>query len=80
MKKKKNNKLLLLILSFFIACIIGYVCHYCIINWNSFFAVCEDGNSPDKYGCCFGEEYADIGAGLMACCPDSGDYCYPPIK
>jgi len=80
MKKKRNNKILFIILAFIVGCFVGYVSHYCVVNWHGFFAVCENGLSPDKHGCCLGEEYTDIGSGLMACCPDSSDYCYPPIK
>ena len=39
---------------------------------------CEDGTAPDANGCCTGETYTDLD-GEMACCPDSGGDCFPPI-
>ncbi|MFQ6739579.1 MAG: hypothetical protein ACLRFJ_02855 [Alphaproteobacteria bacterium] len=37
---------------------------------------CPDGTSPDRYGCCAGEEYTDLGDGF-GCCADGE--CYPPL-
>lgn len=39
--------------------------------------VAEPCDSPDSNGCCPGEEYADIGNGVMYCC--KGDACFPPM-
>ena len=60
--------------------VIGYATHYTIINWHGFFAVCPNGDSPDKNGCCSGEVYTDAGDGWMVCCPDGGDNCFPPVR
>lgn len=40
---------------------------------------CLDGTTPDKYGCCKGEVYTDLGDNGFACCPTSGGDCFPPI-
>lgn len=42
--------------------------------------VCEDGKSPDAYGCCSGEVYSDMGDGTSACCVIGGDECFPPLN
>ena len=42
--------------------------------------VCEDGKSPDAYGCCTGEVYSDMGDGTSACCVIGGDECFPPLN
>lgn len=65
---------------FFAGFVIGYSTHYLIVNWHGFFVVCEDGNHPDRNGCCAGEVYTDAGDGWMVCCPDGGDSCFPPMK
>lgn len=41
--------------------------------------LCTDGSKPNKYGCCEGETFKDIGNLVFACCPDDGGECYPPI-
>ena len=69
-----------IILALFLGCFIGYVAHYMIVNWHSFFVTCPDGNRPDKNGCCGNEIYTDAGDGWMVCCPEGGDNCFPPIK
>lgn len=42
--------------------------------------VCDDGRAPDKYGCCTGEVYSDLGDGVTACCVVGGDECFPPLN
>lgn len=42
--------------------------------------VCEDGKTPDAYGCCTGEVYSDMGDGTSACCVIGGDECFPPLN
>ena len=44
--------------------------------------LCADGSKPNKYGCCKGEVFKDLGDAVFACCPKGGadDDCYPPIK
>lgn len=83
-KADKNTMKSKVWLWFFIGFILGgiveYVAYYAIVNWHSFFVVCEDGNRPDKNGCCSGEVYTDAGDGWMVCCPNGGDNCYPPLK
>lgn len=41
---------------------------------------CADGTEPNKYGCCTGEKFRDMGNLVFACCPEDGGDCYPPIK
>lgn len=42
--------------------------------------LCADGTKPNKYGCCAGETFRDMGNLVFACCPDAGGDCFPPIK
>lgn len=42
--------------------------------------ICEDGKTPDVYGCCTGEVYSDMGDGTSACCVIGGDECFPPLN
>ena len=41
--------------------------------------LCPDGSKPNKFGCCAGETFKDIGNLEFACCPEDGNECYPPI-
>ncbi|MCQ2562805.1 MAG: hypothetical protein MJ158_04300 [Alphaproteobacteria bacterium] len=81
MMKKKNNKKSLFIICICLLCIvIGWMAHYTFVNWHGFFAKCDNGLRPDKNGCCAGEIYTNMGDDYMACCPENGEYCFPPIK
>ncbi|MBQ2017005.1 MAG: hypothetical protein II208_00560 [Alphaproteobacteria bacterium] len=42
--------------------------------------LCADGSKPNKYGCCSGELFKDLGNAVFACCPKEGGDCFPPIK
>jgi len=42
--------------------------------------LCGDGTKPNRYGCCTGETFKDMGNAEFACCPKSGGLCFPPIK
>ena len=43
--------------------------------------LCVDGTEPNKFGCCEGELFKDLGNAIFACCPKEGDgECFPPIK
>ncbi len=43
--------------------------------------LCVDGTKPNKFGCCEGELFKDLGNAVFACCPKEGDgECFPPIK
>lgn len=43
--------------------------------------LCVDGTEPNKFGCCEGELFKDLGNTVFACCPKEGDgECFPPIK
>jgi len=42
--------------------------------------LCPDGSAPNKFGCCNGEKFKDLGNLEFACCPDDGGECFPPIK
>lgn len=41
--------------------------------------LCADGSKPNRFGCCQGETFKDLGNLIFACCPDDGGDCYPPI-
>ena len=78
--QSKSTCWIWIVVAFFVGLIAGVGTHYLIVNWNSFFVTCPDGNKPDKNGCCNGEIYTDAGDGWMVCCPKEGDNCFPPIK
>lgn len=40
---------------------------------------CSDGNPPDMYGCCTGEEFILLPDGERACCAESTGECFPPM-
>ncbi len=40
---------------------------------------CADGTNPNKYGCCTGETFKDLGDLVFACCNADGE-CFPPIE
>lgn len=42
--------------------------------------LCMDGTKPNKYGCCGGEVFKDLGNTVFACCQPDGGECFPPIK
>lgn len=43
--------------------------------------LCPDGTEPNKFGCCEGEQFKDLGNTVFACCPKEGNgECFPPIK
>lgn len=42
--------------------------------------LCGDGEKPNKFGCCAGETFRDLGNLVFACCPDDGGECFPPIE
>lgn len=42
--------------------------------------LCADGTKPNKYGCCPGEKFTDLGNLVFACCPDDDGMCFPPIN
>ncbi|MBD5389341.1 hypothetical protein HDR63_03760 [bacterium] len=42
---------------------------------------CADGGYPNKYGCCSGDRFTNMGGLNFACCPKSGDgECYAPME
>ncbi len=41
--------------------------------------LCLDGTKPNKFGCCAGERFKDLGNSVFACCPEAGGDCFPPI-
>lgn len=41
--------------------------------------VCPDNGKPNRFGCCEGEKFSDLGNLVFACCPETGD-CFEPIK
>lgn len=44
--------------------------------------LCADGSKPNRFGCCAGEKFMDLGNLNFACCPegDATADCFPPIK
>ena len=42
--------------------------------------LCADGTKPNKYGCCTGETFKDIGNLQFACCKDDTNECFPPMQ
>ncbi len=42
--------------------------------------LCADGEKPNKFGCCAGETFKDLGDLVFACCKDDSDECFPPIE
>ena len=42
--------------------------------------LCGDGAKPNKFGCCSGETFKDLGNSVFACCPKTGNECFPPIQ
>lgn len=42
--------------------------------------LCADGTKPNKYGCCAGEIFKDMGNSQFACCKKDSDECFPPVK
>ena len=40
---------------------------------------CSDGNPPDVYGCCTGEDFVLLPDGEKACCAESTGECFPPM-
>lgn len=42
--------------------------------------LCGDGTKPNRFGCCPGETFKDLGDSVFACCPNMGGMCFPPIK
>lgn len=42
--------------------------------------LCGDGTKPNKFGCCTGEVFKDLGNTEFACCKKDTDECFPPMK
>lgn len=42
--------------------------------------LCADGSRPNKFGCCPGERFKDLGNLEFACCMADGTTCFPPMK
>lgn len=53
---------------------------YARISANLDAGLCPDGTKPNRFGCCEGEKFTDLGNLEFACCPQSGGDCYPPVK
>ncbi|MBO4626159.1 MAG: hypothetical protein J5679_02700 [Alphaproteobacteria bacterium] len=49
-------------------------------NANIAAGLCGDGTKPNRFGCCTGETFKDLGNSQYACCPKTGDLCFPPLK
>lgn len=42
--------------------------------------LCGDGTKPNRFGCCTGETFKDLGNDGFACCLKAGGMCFPPMK
>ena len=45
--------------------------------------LCPDESKPNKFGCCDGETFKDVGNMEFKCCPNDGGECLPlvvPVK
>lgn len=42
--------------------------------------LCGDGTKPNKFGCCTGEIFKDLGNATFACCKKDGEECFPPMN
>ena len=43
--------------------------------------LCDDGNKPNRYGCCAGEKFKEVSQMKFACCPKTGDgECVEPRR
>ena len=43
--------------------------------------LCDDGNKPNRYGCCAGEKFKEVSQMKFACCPKTGDgECIEPRR
>lgn len=42
--------------------------------------LCPDGNKPNRFGCCAGERFKEVGKMQYACCPKDGEGdCFEPL-
>ena len=42
--------------------------------------LCGDGTKPNKFGCCDGEIFKDLGNSEFACCKKDTNECFPPMN
>ncbi len=42
--------------------------------------LCGDGTKPNKFGCCTGEIFRDLGNATFACCKKDSNECFPPMN
>lgn len=42
--------------------------------------LCGDGTKPNKFGCCTGEIFKDLGNSEFACCKKDTNECFPPMN
>ncbi len=42
--------------------------------------LCADGTEPNKFGCCTGETFRDMGNATFMCCSKDGGECLPPMN
>ena len=49
-----------------------------LIEQNRAKGLCDDGEKPNRYGCCAGEKFKEVSQMKFACCPKTGDgECVP---
>lgn len=42
--------------------------------------LCGDGTKPNKFGCCTGETFKDLGNATFGCCKADSEECFPPME
>jgi len=52
-----------------------------LIEQNRAKGLCDDGEKPNRYGCCAGEKFKEVSQMKFACCPKTGDgECVEPRR
>lgn len=52
-----------------------------VIEENRAKGLCDDGNKPNRFGCCAGEKFKEVSQMQFACCPKTGDgECVEPRR
>ncbi len=52
-----------------------------VIEENRAKGLCDDGNKPNRFGCCAGEKFKEVSQMQFACCPKEGDgECVEPRR
>lgn len=49
------------------------------VRQNRMKGICPEGKKVNKFGCCEGETFKDMGSLTFKCCPENGGECYPTV-